>query len=168
MGASRPADREQNYQRIGALALAAAGLLFAWRSFADLPFGTIDNPGPGVTPFALAILLAIFALWIMLRGQPALLSRAEPETQDGADDGPEPGAIRHAVFVIVGILAAALGFAFLGYRLTILFLLLFYLGLVERKPILITLLVSVGIAYGSHALFVHVLRVSLPSGPWGL
>jgi Tripartite tricarboxylate transporter TctB family len=164
MPASRPADPEQGYQRIGALALAAVGLLVAWRSIADLPFGTIDNPGPGVTPFALAILLVIFALWIMMRGPPALLTRAEPETDDGA----EPGAMRHAVFVIVGIVAAALGFAFLGYRLTILLLLLFYLGAVERKPILITLLVSIGIAVGSHALFVHVLRVSLPSGPWGL
>jgi Tripartite tricarboxylate transporter TctB family len=164
MRASRPADKEQGYQRIGALALAAAGLLFAWRSIADLPFGTIDNPGPGITPFALALLLVFFALWIMMRGPPGLLSRAEAETDDGAD----PGAIRHAVLVIAGIVAAAPGFAYLGYRLTILLLLLFYLGAVERKPILITLIVSIVIAIGSHALFVHVLRISLPSGPWGL
>ena len=31
-------------QRVGALALAAVGLVFIWRSVSDLPFGTIDNP----------------------------------------------------------------------------------------------------------------------------
>ena len=45
------------------LALVAVGLFFIWRSLADLPFGTIDNPGPGITPLALAILLIVCALW---------------------------------------------------------------------------------------------------------
>ena len=51
---------------------------------------------------------------------------------EGAAD---TGAARHAVFVILGIMAAALAFGVLGYRLTVLGLLLFYLGAVERKPI---------------------------------
>ena len=65
MSVLRPADKETQRQRIGALALVAVGLFFIWRSLADLPFGTIDNPGPGITPLALAILLVVFALWSM-------------------------------------------------------------------------------------------------------
>jgi Tripartite tricarboxylate transporter TctB family len=160
-----PTDRETRRQRIGALALVAVGLLFMWHSAVDLPFGTVDNPGPALTPFALAVLLVVFALWTMVGGAAGALDPIEAETEEAAT---EPGAARHAMFVIVGILASALGLAFLGYRLTILALLLFYLGIVERKPVLTALLVSIGIAYGSHALFVHVLKVSLPSGPWGL
>ena len=76
--------------------------------------------------------------------------------------------MRHAVLVIAGIAAAALAFGFLGYRLTILGLLLFFLGVVERKPFIVVLLISFGLSFGSHALFVHVLKVPLPSGPWGL
>jgi Tripartite tricarboxylate transporter TctB family len=165
MSAFRPTDRERRRQRIGALALVAVGLLFMWRSVSDLPFGTVDNPGPGLTPFMLALLLAGFALWTILGSA----SGAPDPVAVGADEpAADPGAARHAVFVIVGIVAAAVGFGFLGYRLTILALLLFYLGIVERKPVIPTMLVSFGLAYGSHALFVHVLKVSLPSGPWGL
>jgi hypothetical protein len=162
----RPADSETRRQRIGALALAGVGLFFAWRSLADLPFGTIDNPGPGITPFVLAILLVVFALWSMAGTGASLVDRAE--TSDVEEQTADTGATRHAVFIIAGILVSALAFGVIGYRLTVLGLLLFYLGVVERKPLIATLLVSFGIAFGSYALFVHVLRISLPSGPWGL
>lgn len=165
MRAPRPADSETRRQRIGALALVAVGLLFIWRSVTDLPFGTIDNPGPGITPFALAILLVACALWSMAGASGAV---GATEANDAEADAPDAGAGRHAAFVILGILAAALAFGVVGYRLTLLALLLFYLGVVERKPLISTLLVAFGIAFGSHALFVHVLKVSLPSGPWGL
>jgi hypothetical protein len=165
MNARRPIDSGPLRQRIGALALVAAGLVVIWRSIADLPFGTIDNPGPGIMPLAFAVLLVVFALWSMAGGAPSLVDGADADADEVAA---EPGAARHAAFVIAGTMAAALAFGFLGYRLTVLGLLLFYLGAVERKPFIAVLLVSFGIAFGSHALFVHVLKVSLPSGSWGL
>jgi hypothetical protein len=164
MTAPRRVDSGQWRQRIGALALIAVGFFFIWKSLADLPFGTIDNPGPAIAPLALAVMLVAAALWS--------IAGSSATTPDGFvhDDEPqpEPGAVRHAAFVILGIVAAALAFGVLGYRLTILGLLLFYLGIVERKPLVPVLLVSFGIAFGSYALFVHVLKVSLPTGPWGL
>jgi hypothetical protein len=166
MSVLRPADSERRRQRIGALALVAVGLLFIWRSLAELPFGTVDNPGPGITPLALAVLLVVCALWSMAGGAPSLVD--ETEAGNAEEPATDAGATWHAVFIILGILAAALAFGVVGYRLTVLGLLLFYLGVVERKPLIATLLVSFGIAFGSHALFVHVLKVSLPSGPWGL
>jgi Tripartite tricarboxylate transporter TctB family len=166
MNARRPIDSGPLRQRIGALALVAAGLVFIWRSIADLPFGTVDNPGPGIMPLALAVLLVIFALWSMAGGAPSLVDSAD--AGDADEVAAELGAARHAAFVIAGTMAAALAFGVLGYRLTVLSLLLFYLGAVERKPVIAVLLVSFGLAFGSHALFVHVLKVSLPSGPWGL
>jgi hypothetical protein len=166
MSVLRPADSETGRQRIGALALVAVGLLFIWRSLADLPFGTIDNPGPGITPLALAILLVVFALWSLAASTASVADSAE--TGDVEADTTDKGATRHAVFIIAGILVSALAFGVIGYRLTVLGLLLFYLGAVERKPLIATLLVSFVIAFGSYALFVHVLKISLPSGPWGL
>ncbi|MBX9774535.1 MAG: tripartite tricarboxylate transporter TctB family protein [Xanthobacteraceae bacterium] len=166
MSVLRPSDRETQRQRIGALALVAVGLLFIWRSLADLPFGTIDNPGPGITPLALAILLVVFALWSMAGSGANAVDSAEASNVE--EEPADQGAARHAVFIIAGILVSAFAFGAIGYRLTVLGLLLFYLGVVERKPLTPTLLVSFGIAFGSYALFVHVLRVSLPTGPWGL
>jgi len=166
MSVLRPADSDTRRQRIGALALVAVGLLFIWRSLTDLPFGTIDNPGPGITPLALAILLVVFALWSMTASVASPADSAESnESETVAADH---GATRHAVYIILGILVSAFAFGLIGYRLTVLGLLLFYLGVVERKPLIATLLVSFVIAFGSYALFMHVLKVSLPSGPWGL
>lgn len=166
MNVLRPTNSGSLRQRIGALALVVIGLIFIWRSLAELPFGTIDNPGPGITPLALAVLLTACALWSMASARQHLADN----DNDRAADAPatEPGAVRHAALVVAGIIAAALAFGIIGYRLTVLGLLLFYLGAVERKPLIPTVLVSFGIAFGSYWLFVQVLKVSLPSGPWGL
>ena len=134
----------------------AIGAVFIWHSLADLPLGTIDNPGPAAMPLLIAALLVAFALW-------NLTGLVDP-----GDDPAEPGGMGHAVRVIAAIVVAALALGPLGYRLTILGLLVFFLGLVERKPIVAVLAVSFALAFGSHALFQYVLKVPLPSGPWGL
>ncbi len=76
MTAPRRVDSEQWRQRIGALALVAVGLIFIWKSLADLPFGTIDNPGPGIAPLALAVMLVAAALWSIARQRDARRRRA--------------------------------------------------------------------------------------------
>ena len=56
----------------------------------------------------------------------------------------------------------------IGYRLTMIALLVFILGVVERKQALPTALVALGFAYGSYFMFATLLKVQLPLGPWGL
>ena len=159
-------NRQIGRQRLGALALVATGAFFVWRSLAALPLGTIDNPGPAAMPLALAVLLVVFALWSLGGASSGLLDPAAADDNDAPDaDG---GGLRHAALVIAALLAAAVALDRLGYRLTILCLLLFFLGLVERKPIVTALVVSATLSFGSHALFVHVLKIPLPSGPMGI
>ena len=161
-------DSQAGRQRIGATALIATGVFFIWRSLVDLPLGTIDNPGPAAMPLALAVLLVVFALWSLSGGGAGLL---DPSATDGDGENAadaDAGGMRHAILVITALLAAAVALDHLGYRLTILCLLLFFLGLVERKPIIPVLLVSFALSFGSHALFVHVLKIQLPSGPMGI
>jgi hypothetical protein len=161
-----PNDRQVAGQRVGATALIATGAFFIWRSLVDLPLGTIDNPGPAAMPLTLAALLVVFALWSLGGGGSGLL---DPEAADGADaTAAEGGAIHHAILIVAALVAAAVALDQIGYRLTILCLLLFFLGLIERRPIIVVLLVSIALSFGSHALFVHVLKIPLPSGPMGL
>jgi Tripartite tricarboxylate transporter TctB family len=160
-----PNDRDVGRQRLGALALAATGLFFIWRGLAGLPLGTIDNPGPAAMPLALAALLVVFALWSLADAGSGLL---DPAAADDASETAADGGVRHAILVIAALLAAALALDRLGYRLTVLCLLLFFLALVERKPIIAALLMSAALSFGSHALFVHVLKIPLPSGPMGI
>jgi hypothetical protein len=55
----------------------------------------------------------------------------------------------------------------LGYRLTVLLVLAFLIGIVERRGWMQTLVFSFGLAFGSFFLFYTLLRVPLPEGPLG-
>jgi len=151
-----------NRRTIGAIAIIAVGALFIGFAVKDLPLGTIDDPGPAAMPLLLGGLTILFALWSLGAGSAGLLASA------GEEDGPAPGERWHAVRIVAAMAAAAVLLAPLGYRLTILALLVFFLVLVERKPLLPAVAVSVALSFGSHALLWHVLKVQLPAGPWGL
>lgn|SRR6266545_6258255 len=160
---SEPQPNDHRRQRIGALTIIAVGVVFISRSLADLPLGTLDNPGPAAMPLLLACLLVLCAIWGLKGGSSGLIARVDDD-----DDAAEPGGLRHAVYVVAAIAAAAIALGPLGYRLTILGLLVFFLGVVERKSIIAVVTVSFALSFGSHALLQHVLKVQLPAGPWGL
>jgi putative tricarboxylic transport membrane protein len=144
---------------IGVAAIIATGAAFIGFAFKDLPLGTIDNPGPAAIPLMLGSLTILFALWSLTAGRSGLLDSGE---QDDA-----PNDWRHPVRVAAAMAVAAVALGPLGYRLTILALLVFFLALVERKPLVPALAVSLALSFGSHALLQHVLKLQLPAGPWG-
>jgi hypothetical protein len=78
------------------------------------------------------------------------------------------GEWRHAVAIFAACAFAALGLERLGYRLTILVVLLFLLGVVERKRVSVTVVFAVAFAVGTFLLFDTLLRVPLPRGPLGI
>jgi hypothetical protein len=163
MASSESQNRMARAQWIGAGALVLLGAVFLWRSFVALPLGTLSDPGPGAAPVLLAGLLIVCALWNQLGGGAALLDADEEEEAPA-----EPGALRHAILLFAAVIAAAFALGPLGYRLTILALLLLLVGLVERKPLTTTLLLSLGLSFGSYWLFNNLLKVPLPTGPFGL
>jgi Tripartite tricarboxylate transporter TctB family len=146
-------------ERVGAGALGVVGLLFLWRSLA-LPLGDGRNPGPGAAPLLLALVLIGAASWTAL-----VRPSASPPDLDEA--GADRAEWRHAVAVVAAAAFAALAIGSLGYRLTILAVLVALIGLVERKPLLPTLLIAFALSFGSYWLFVRVVRIPLPAGPWG-
>lgn len=144
-----PSDRAA-----GAL-LVVIGALGAWGS-AQLPIGSLQNPGPGFLPLVLSVVLITAGALVVLAGARsaplALLRWSE---------------LRHGWGVPLAIAFAALAIERLGYRLTVALMLLFLVGVIERKPPLATLAVAAGISLGSYWLFASVLRVPLPIGVFG-
>jgi hypothetical protein len=122
-----------------------------------LPLGSLRNPGPAYMPVALAVVLLCFgALLVVLAGKaPALSSVGWTEW-------------RHAVAILLVCVFAALALERLGFRVTIAALLAFLLGVVERKGLVFTTVLSVAFAVGAFLLFDTFLRVPLPRGPFGL
>ena len=142
--------------QIAGLVFIAVALLVAWQNRA-YPLGSLSTPGPGYMPLVLAGALGVFGLLIALRGGASPLLN----TIDWSEG-------RHGIVVLIACGVATLLLERLGYRLTMFALLVFMLGAIERKRALPTVLVAFGFAFLSHFLFATLLKVQLPSGPWGL
>jgi len=69
---------------------------------------------------------------------------------------------------LAGSAFAAFALERLGYRLTVIVLLAFLLGVMERKRPAVVVAVALGLSLGSFFLFSNLLKVPLPRGPWGL
>jgi hypothetical protein len=122
-----------------------------------LPIGTLSNPGPAYAPVLFGTLL--FGLGLAI---------AFPARHSARLMSLDWSELPHACRVLAGVAFAALALEPLGFRITALALLLFYLGVAERRPLAATLAWSLGLALGLHYLFVRLLRVPLPDGVFGI
>jgi hypothetical protein len=137
-----------------ALVLLALGVVVESRA---LPLGSLRNPGPAYMPVVLALLLLGFGILLV-----ALGGRAAPLAVAGWTDW------RHAAAILGSCVFAALALERIGYRLTIVLVVAFLLGVMERRHPLATLAFALALALGSFLLFATILKVPLPRGPLGI
>jgi len=137
------------------LILIALALFIGWENRA-FPVGSLQDPGPGYMPLGLAIFLGLIGLLIAIRSgdSPFLLAAPWPEA-------------RRAVLILLMCALAALALERIGYRLTIVALLILFLGVVERRKPLPVALVAIGFSLASYYVVGDLLLVPLPRGPWG-
>ncbi len=120
------------------------------------PVGSLSDPGPGYVPLLLAIAFGGIGLMIAVFG-----GRSEPLL---AIRWPEAG---RAAVILIASAVATLALERIGYRLSIMVFLVFFLGVVERKRPWVVALVAAGFSLGSFNVIGDLLRVPLPRGPWG-
>ncbi len=142
--------------RISGAILLFVALIVAWESSRTLPLGTLHNPGPGYMPTLLAFLLAVLSILIVLLGR----------------NSPPLGSLKwtegkHALAILAACGFAALTLERIGFRLTMVLLLVFLLGAVERLKPFLVLSVAVGLSLGSFWFFNGLLKVPLPLSPLG-
>ena len=136
------------------LMLLVLALYVGWENRA-YPLGSVQEPGPGYMPLLLAVFLGVMGLVIALWG-----SKSVPLA---AIRWPEA---RRAVAIMFACAVAAFALERLGYRITIIAFLIFFLGVLERRRPLPVLLVSFG--FGLITFYVMgLLDVALPRSPWG-
>jgi len=141
--------------RVAGGALVLFSLLVIWESRA-LPLGTWRQPGPAYAPVLLAALLLLFGLCLSVPGRRAPLFSSVGWRE-----------WRHVSAILAACIFAVFALERLGYRLTVLLLLVFLLKIVERRGLLPTLAFAATLAYGSFFLFHTILRVPLPQGLLG-
>jgi len=137
------------------LMLFALAVLVGWQS-RGYPLGSLQEPGPGYTPLLIAVFLGVMGLLIALRGKTSLLVRdtAWPER-------------RRAFVILLACAAATYALEPVGYRLTVAALLVFFLGVIERKNPLVVASVAVGFSLLSYYFIATLLHVPLPQGSFG-
>jgi hypothetical protein len=150
------AQRGLRNEQLSGLLLLLFALALAWQNRA-YPLGSLQDPGPGYVPLLLAIFLGFIGLTIA-----ALGGRSGP-----VRDIRWPEARRAALILLV-CACGAFALERIGYRLTVVALLLVFLGLIERKRPLAVAAVAIGFAFASYFLFATLLKVQLPRSPWGL
>jgi Tripartite tricarboxylate transporter TctB family len=142
--------------RVSGIALVLFSLLVMWQSRL-LPLGTLRQPGPAYIPIILALLLLIFGVCLVVtaRRAPLLSSLGWPEW-------------RHALAILAVCVFAALGMERLGYRVTMLVVLIVLLRIMEKCSGVLTVAFALFLSFGSFFLFHTILRVPLPLGRFGL
>jgi hypothetical protein len=142
--------------RVAGLALVLFGLV-AIEESRVFPFGTLRRPGPAFAPMLLAVLLIVLGAAVFAMG-----ARARRLAEVGWAEW------RHAVAIFTACAFAAVGLERLGYRLTIAVVVAFLLLVVERKGVVLGLVLTLVMAWGSFFVFDTLLRVPLPRGPFGI
>lgn len=137
------------------LALAAA----AWLAAGELPFGTLQRPGPGLLPRSLAVLIGGLALLLVLRS-------ASGAAASLAGLWPDRGGVRRIAILLAALLTYALALEPVGYLLTTAATFLILLRWVSGRSWPATVTGAVLAAAGSYLLFARWLMVSLPPGLW--
>jgi hypothetical protein len=137
------------------LMLLALAVFVGWENRV-YPLGTLQEPGPGYTPLLISIFLGAMGLLIAVRGGASTPMR----------DTKWPEAKR-AVIILLACSAATYTLEPLGYRVTVAVLIVFFLGVMERKKPLTVTGVAVGFSLLSYYFIGTLLRVPLPLGPLG-
>jgi hypothetical protein len=148
--------RSLRNDQISGLVLLSLALFVAWAN-RDYPVGSLADPGPGFMPLALAVFLGVTGLLIAAMGgrSPRFAESRWPE-------------LARALVILVACGFAAFALERLGYRLTMAALLVFFLGVVERKRPVVAAAIAAGFSLISYLVFATWLRVPLPLGPGGI
>ena len=149
-----PKKQRVRSDQFSGLMLVAFALYVVWAN-QPYPVGTIHRPGPGFMPLALAIFLGLMGLLIAMGG-----ARSRPLVEMQWTEA------KRAITILAASAVAVYGLEYLGFRLTIVALLLFLMGVVERKSPLIVVILSIGFPLLLYYIVADLLLVPLPRSPW--
>jgi hypothetical protein len=150
---SRPGGLKSD--QLSGLMLLLLALYVGWENRV-YPVGSLQEPGPGYLPLLLVIFLGVTGLLIALWGVKSapLASMRWTET-------------KRALLILTACAVATFALERIGYRLTVFALLIFFLGVIERRRPLPVALVAIGFSLASFYIVGDLLRVPLPRSPWG-
>jgi putative tricarboxylic transport membrane protein len=122
-----------------------------------LPLGDHSNPGPGYLPLLLASILAVLSVVLIIRTKGSPLWKSVKW-----DEKFHAGAIIACCFLATFLIEP------LGYRITLILILGFLFGVLERMKIWWALILALALSWGTFCVFDRMLMVPLPRGGLGI
>lgn len=124
--------------------------------------GTLSDPGPGLFPLGLGVVLGVLSLIILAGGMAA--KRAD-KGEAGSDACARPKKVSREALYVIGVLVAfGVLLAPLGFILTTFLVFAALLRLVAKQSWPISVGGGAVLALGSYLLFAMALGVNLPRG----
>ena len=151
-----PEPRGLRSDQFAGLMLIVLAVYVGWMNRV-YPLGTLSEPGPGYMPLILAVFLGAMGVLVVAAGGKSTPLKAMVWVEAG-----------RTITILVACAFAAYGLERIGYRITMMVLLVFFLGVLERKSPVKVAAVSAGFAFATYYLFATLLRVPLPVSPWGV
>jgi putative tricarboxylic transport membrane protein len=135
--------------RIGAIAMLLFGLFWAWMATGYAMQTRDGNPGPGLLPLALGVMIVVLAA----------INIARPEVERIALPN-----IRRILLILAALVLYALLLEVVGYVVTTALLLGFLLVTLADRPKWWQPVVAIGVSLGTYYVFRIVLGLPLPPG----
>jgi putative tricarboxylic transport membrane protein len=144
---------------VSALLLVALGVFVVAQAW-DWPYLTKDGPGPGFFPLWIGIALIVLAATLIALHAIGAAEGKTPEKTNWK-------GVRGVLIGWVGLMIAAALLEPAGFVASFVLLAAFLVRVVFRQSWRSTIIVSLASAAGIWLVFVKLLQVRLPAGPWG-
>ena len=149
-----------------AISLFVFGAITAALSL-QLPLGAPRMPGSGFFPLVLGLALMALAAGHGVQLYLARPKAAAPEAPTAPAPAPEgDGATRRVVLFVAGVIAAVALLQPLGYALSSFLLMLVLLQILGIRHWYASVAIALASAAVCYVVFVHWLKIPLPSGWW--
>jgi putative tricarboxylic transport membrane protein len=122
-----------------------------------LPLGDHSNPGPAYLPLLLASILGVLSVVLIVRTKDSPLWKSIQWQEKF-----------HGLAIVSCCFLATFCVEPLGYRITMILILGFLFGVVERMKIWWALILAFALSWGSFWVFDRMLMVPLPRGGLGI
>jgi len=127
-----------------------------------LQVGTLRNPGPGLMPFLLGILLFLCSIPVLVRAL-LIIKRDTQQEEERIWSGVD---FKKLILVLFSLVCYALILERIGFAIATFLLLVVLFKVIGSRRWPFALMTSVIVVLLSYLLFVVLLKIEMPSGPW--
>ncbi len=150
------------------LLLVLSGLWIYWARRLPYPkFAQVSKMGPGDFPIIIAVMLAVFAVWLLVGTFRHAVAEKEPDRDPETESTKNPHALRDIITGFGFFTAMLVSMPLVGFSLAAAVFVCIFLLVIGRYKYYLAIPIAVLIPSFLWLIFGYLLTIPLPKGPWG-